>query len=254
GLIVPRAIADMSTLASSPAVPGPNGLPPAPAEGTLTAAFAQNFFTLYLAAKQRKGGENLSESDMANVANEALSSLSSAITAAPDFKSAKDLTVSGSGAEALRAFAADAEAVLLKNTNNATTSELNYLKNAVENNDITALSHIASIAKGYRDSAAGLAMLPVPQELASVDLALINSLMRMSEIATDFTRVNDDPLAAMLALQQYPQAVLALGNAFVRIGTIYKDADVSLLASTPGASFVNLISDVAASKQVAKKP
>ena len=49
--------------------------------------------------------------------------------------------------------------------------------------------------------------------------------MRM-EISTDFTRVNDDPLATILALQQYPQAVLDLANAFIHIGALYKDAGI----------------------------
>jgi hypothetical protein len=254
GLIVPKAIADIPIATSSPASIDIDGLPPAPAEGTLTAAFAKNFFTLYLAAKQTSGGANLSESDMQNVANEALSSLSSVVAVAPDFKSLKDLTVSGSGSDALKAFAMSAEAVLLKNTSDASKSEILYLKDALENNDVTAFSHIASIAKQYRDSAIGLAVLPVPEELAADDLALINAMMRVSGIAADFTRADTDPLATILALQQYPQAVSALATAFTHIGNVYKTANISLLAETAGASFVNLIVDVANEQAAATKP
>ena len=159
----------------------------------------------------------------------------------------------GAGADSLKAFAVQAEAVLLKNTSSASKSEILYLQDAVQNNDAEALAHIASIAKQYRDSAVGLAVLPVPAELAEVHLALINAMMRVSQIATDFTRVNTDPLATMLALKQYPETVLALGNAFIHIGTIYRTADISLPAGAPGVSFVNLISEVA-SEQAAKKP
>jgi len=255
GLIVPKAIADMSR-----ATPSPDGsqivdpsLPPAPADGTITAAFAKSFFTLYLVAKQNAGDADLTDADMQNIANQALNSLSSSITVAPDFKSANDLIVSGSGTDALMSFAANAEVVLLKNTSSATTSELKYLKSALMNNDATAYSHIASIAKAYRDSAFGLAILPVPKELASDDLALINAMMRMSEITTDFTRADTDPLAAILALNQYSQAAQSLGMAFVNIGKIYAAAGISLPAGAPGASFVNIIANVA-SKQAATKP
>ena len=254
GLIVPKAIADIPIATSSPATIDSDGLGAAPAEGTLTAAFAKTFFTLYLAAKQANGGADLSESDMANVANEALNSLASVIAAAPDFKSAKDITVSGSGADPLKAFAVQAEAVLLKNTSSASKSEIFYLQDAVQNDDAEALTHIASIAKQYRDSAIGLAVLPVPEELAADHLALVNAMMRVSQIATDFTRVNADPLATMLALKQYPQAVLALGTAFINIGTIYTTAGISLPTGAPGASFVNLIADVANEQQTARKP
>ncbi len=255
GLIVPKAIADITVATSSPAgvIVDPS-LPPAPADGTLTAAFAKNFFTLYLAARQNNGGADLSESQMNDVANQALSSLSSAVTSTPDFKSLRDLTISGSSPEELKAFAVSAEAVLRKNKADATTSELTYLKNAILNNDSTALSHIASIAKGYRDSAVGLSVLPVPKELAADDLTLINSMMRVSQITTDFTKVETDTLTTMLALQQYPQVVVTLGNAFIDIGKIYAADGISLPAGAPGASFVNLVSDLAKEQAAAKKP
>jgi len=255
GLIVPKAIADVAIATSTNAsnIVDPS-LPPAPAEGTLTAAFAQNFFTLYLAAKQNNGGGDLSEADMQNVANQALSSLSSAIASTPDFKSLRDLTISGSSPEELKAFAVSAEAVLRKNKADATTSELNYLKSALLNNDNTAISHITSIAKGYRDSAVGLSVLPVPKELAADYLVLINSMMRISQITTDFTKVETDTLTTMLALQQYPQVVVTLGSAFINIGKIYAVAGISLPAGAPGASFVNLVSDLAREQAAAKKP
>ncbi len=257
GLIVPKAIADISVATSSPSASASidPSLPPAPAEGTLTAAFAKNFFTLYVAAKQNNGGADLSETDMQNIANQALSLLSSSITPAPDFKTAKDITVSGSGPDAMKAFGASAEMVLLKNTSDAKKSEVLYLQDALQKNDMTALPHIASIAKGYRDSAIGLAVLPVPRELAAADLALVNALMRTSQIITDFARADTDPLATMLALQQYLPATQALGAAFITIGDVYATAGVSVPADSPGASFVNLISDVTASQQTsAPKP
>lgn len=245
GLIVPKAIADIAVATPSPLSLDSSGLPPAPVDGTLTATFAKNFFALYLAAKQSNGGADLSESEMSDIASQAMDSLSAAVAPAPDFKSAAGLTVSGSGADALTAFAVSAEAVLIKNTSDATTSEIAYLKNALINNDATAYPHIASIAKAYRDSAIGLSVLSVPVELAADDLMLVNAMMRISQITTDFTRAETDPLAAMLALKQYPQAASDLGTAFIQIGKIYAEAGVTLPAGTPGASFVNLIAIIA---------
>jgi len=255
GLIVPKAIADIQVATSAPeTLEGlDSSLPPPPAQGTLTAAFAEHFFTAYIAAKQAKGGANLSEDEMQTIAQQALASLSAAVKPAPDFKSEKDITVSGGGAEALKEFAVRAEAILVKNTSNASKSEILYLQDAVKKEDTTAPTHIASIAKAYRDSAVGIAMLPVPQELAPTALALVNALMRISEISTDFARVHNDPLATMLALHQYPQASQALGTAFVNIGKVYMTAGISLPEGAPGASFVNLIRDVA-KEQSATKP
>jgi len=253
GLIVPEAIVNIPATATSSsdtlASIDPS-LPPPPAAGTVTAAFAQNFFSLYLAAKQANGGADLSESDISTISNQALSSLSSALTATPDFKAASDLTVSGSGADALKAFAVSAEAVLLANTSDATTSEINYLKAALVNNDETAYARLHSLAKAYRGSAAGLAVLSVPRELAVDDLQLINAMARLSSIIEDFARADTDPLATILALQQYMPVAQALGASFIDIGKVYAAAGVALPAGAPGASLVNLIADIEASQSV----
>lgn len=253
GLIVPKAIADIPVPTTSPPTVDTDGLPPPPAEGTLTAAFTNNFIGFYLAAVQANGGAELSDVEMQNIANQTIQSLSSIATIAPDFKSLKDLKVSGSGTEALAAFAADAEQIFLKNKANATATQLTYLKYAIDNGDTNALTHISSIAKAYRDGAVGLSALSVPQELAAPTLALVNALMRISQITNDFTLINTDPLAAMLALEQYVDAVQSLGDAFASIGSVYTEAGVALPPGTPGAVFVSGVEGVAAKKQDAPK-
>jgi Bacterial TSP3 repeat len=250
GLIVPKAIADVSVATSTQAAgTGINyaaaGLA-APTEGSLTDSFAKDFFTLYAQKKQANGGAELTDADISDIQNQALNSLALSVTPAADFKSASDLTVSGAGADAMKSFAAQAEAVLNKNTSEATSSELFYLQRAVQNDDAAALAHILSIARAYRDSAAGLAALPVPRELAAHDLALINAMMRMSGIVTDFARVNTDPMAAMLALQQYVPTAQSLGVAFADIASDYGNAGVALPDGASGASFVNVIRDMRA--------
>ena len=256
GLIVPKAIANLPVATTTSSTVSPDSsLPAAPAPGTLTAAFADNFFTLYLAAKQANGGANLSQSQLQTIATEALNQLSSSVTAAPDFKSLQDLSLTATaGQNSLRSFANAAGAVFLANTANASTSEINYLKDAVQNNDTSALVHITEIAKAYRDTATGLAALPVPSTLAPYDLAIINALARLSGILTDFTKVNSDPLSAMLALQQYPSAVQALGNGFIGVNSVYVTANVTMAPTDPGAEFVNLIPEIAASQAASTTP
>lgn len=250
GIIVPKAVTDLSVDTSAGGAIIDPELPSAPAEGTLTAAFARSFFTIYMDALKRTGG-NLSDSDMNDIAQRSLATLSSSIARAPDFKSPRDIGVLGSGAEAMRQFATSAEAVMAANKHDGTKSELLYLQDAAKDGDMTALPHILSIAKAYRGSAAGIAALPVPRELAPADLALVNALARISEMASDFAKVESDPLATMLALQQYPDAVVALADAFINLAEVYKTAGVTLAPGTPGAALVNIINDVAAEQAVA---
>ncbi len=240
GLIIPKAVADIPATSAANGGSGTDGLPPPPAEGTLTAAFAQSFFTLYLQAKQAAGGGDLSEEELNGVVNQALQNLAATTKLAPDFKILGDLTLRGTGPDALRVYAADAEKIFLSNTADATTTPLANLKMVVEKDDTTALTRLVSIAKMYRTSAAGLAELAVPTELSSAHLLLVNSLMRMSQLANDFSRYHDDPLASMLALGQYVAVGQNLEKAFVDLAQVYRGAGVKLSPGTPGASFVNV--------------
>jgi hypothetical protein len=249
GLIVPKAVADIPAPAAGATPSAVVDGVPAPAPGSLTDVFAKNFLVLYLNAKQANGGAALSEQDTTNLAQKAVNQLTSSIAPVADFKSMADLAISGSGPDALRTFAVVAEAVMSKNTVSSSKSELLYLQDAIQNKDEAALAHITSIAGSYRATAAGLSVLPVPRELASDYLVLINALARVGEIATDFSHVTTDPLATMLALTQYPQTVLVLANSFIHIHDIYKAAGIEFAPGTPGASFVNVIPDIAASQK-----
>lgn len=253
GLIVPKAIADIRVATSSPAIVDSNGLPPPAAEGTLTSAFTQTFFSLYVAAKQANGGAELTSSQSSALAEQAMNQLSQNSSPAADFKKQADIKISGSGPEALRAFAIEAEAVLKKNTTDATMSEIEYFQLAVSGDDASARTHLVSLSKAYRDSAVGISMLSVPEELATVHLAIVNSIMRLSEIDADFARVDSDPLTAMLALQQYKQTELDGENAFATLFNTYAAAGIVLQNGTPGASFVNIMANITAQQAAAKK-
>lgn len=243
GLIVPKAIADMSVATSTPV------------DSTLTSAFAKTFFSLYLTAKQANGGVDLSADQAGALADQAMEQLSQNFVPTTDFKETSDIKISGTGPEALRSFAATAEAVIKKNAvDGVTKSDIEYLQDAVQGDDATATEHLATLAKAYRNSTVGLAALSVPAELAAAHLAIVNSLMRLSEIYNDFARVDTDPLAAMLALEQYAQTELAAEQAFRTLASAYSAADVVLPAGTPGAAFVNLMADITARQQATNTP
>ncbi|HVB19820.1 MAG TPA: hypothetical protein VNF51_00830 [Candidatus Paceibacterota bacterium] len=250
GLIVPKAVANIPIATATPAIGSDinyaaDGLAP-PTGGTLTDAFAKDFFTLYLSAKQAAGGASLTADQTSALADQAVSQLSQNFAPAANFKTAAGITVSGSGPDALRAFAAAAEVVIRKNTTDATMSEIQYFQSAVQGGDPSALTHLVALANAYRASAIGIAALPVPQELVMTDLAIVNGIMRLSQIDDDFARVNADPLTAILALEQYDQTELNTEHAFTSLANIYAENGVVLPNGTPGAAFVNLMSNLGA--------
>ncbi len=255
GLIVPKAIADIPIATSTPVAStsidyATYGLT-APTEGTLTDTFAKDFFTLYLSAEQTNGGVGLTASQENTLAEQAITELLQQVSLTADFKNAKDLAVYGTGTSALKNFAVAAGAVLKENAVNTTMSGVGYLQSVVEDGNTSALANLVILSNAYRKLASGIAVLQVPQELAPVDLVIINSIMRLSEIYADFARVNTDPLAAIFALQQYPSTELNVEDAFTTLANIYAVAGVTLPAGTPGALFVNAMANMTARQQAA---
>ncbi len=255
GLIVPKAIADIPIATSTPVAStsidyATYGLT-APTEGTLTDTFAKDFLILYLSAKQANGGADLTASQENTLAEEAMAQLSQQVSLTADFKNAAGLTVSGTGTTALKDFAVAVGAVVKENAVSTTMSGIVYFQSVVEGGDTSALAHLTALSSAYRKLAIGIAALQVPQELTAVDLVIVNSIMRLSEIYADFARVNTDPLAAILALQQYPSTELTVENAFTTIANIYAMAGVILPAGTPGSSFVNVTANMTAQQQSA---
>ena len=218
-------------------------LPAAAAGGSITDTFARNFFTLYIDTKAANGGSDLSQTQISSLETEVLNQLSSSVSPTPDFKSKSDIKVSGTGADALRAYAEQAEDILRVQSAQLPKSEFQYLQDAVQNGDSSALDNINKIATTYRTTAAGLAVLTVPQELADAHLALINTIARIGDESSDFARVKTDPIATMFAIKQYSSSVNTLAQVFKDIASIYASEQITMTKGTPGAWFVNVISN-----------
>jgi hypothetical protein len=153
--------------------------------------------------------------------------------------------VSGSGQDALKAYAAAADQVILAHPANTSVDEIDALQDLVSTGNQDDVSILQKISAAYTADATGLAVLPVPQEAAAAHLALINAFWRTGAVISDFALEGTDPLTSMLALDQYPQAVADLGTAFANMANVYAAAGIVLPAGAPGAEFINLSASIA---------
>ncbi len=233
GLIVPNAEINVPSTNE----PTTLGLPTAK-DTSLTNAFAKQFFGTYLTAKQQKGSD-LSQDEISQLAAQNLSIFLKAVAATPDFKKDSELSAQGTGPDALRAYAIAAENVFAAHTVSLPKSELDYL-DAFITGDSTAVEQIKQISAAYHDIAVGLSALQVPQEAASSHLQIVNSMYRLGAITADFARVNDDPLATMLALSQYGDTLVNLLTGFSQVSPAFTKEGVTIQDGSPGAYFVNL--------------
>ena len=240
GLIVPKAVADLPAPADATSTTATNLGLSSPGEGSLTDIFSKNFFSIYLAAKDAAGRE-LTKDEISNLAANAVEKLTASVKPPADFRTARDIRVEGSGADALRTYAATAETVFATHTTNYPKSELEYLKEAVDGNT-AALENVRDIAAAYRAIASGLAALTVPIEVRDAHVALVNALAGVGVLANDFTKYDTDPLLVMLATTQYANVVTHLHDAFVNLADVYAKAHVTFSQDEVGAHFVYTVS------------
>jgi hypothetical protein len=239
GLIVPKAVTPAAPVASGSSTPAdlkyvPGG---APAPGSLTEQFAQNFFAQYLASHQ--GGKTLSTDDMTTFVTTAIQQLQQSQSQQDAFV-LSEVKVSGSGAQAVHAYAVAAEAAFTANTVQLPKSELLYLSDAISKNDASAIGNIEKIAAAYTNTAKALAALTVPNELATRHLALANALAQMGIVTGEFAAVNRDPILTSVALASYTGDATAMRDAFVGMAAAIGSAGVVLKPGDPGYGMVSI--------------
>lgn len=217
----------------------------APAANSLTDRFARLFFDNYMSSR---GTMPPTAQEMQQFVQDAVANLAQT-NIRTDAYAASDMRVAGSGADALRTYAAGVEKTMAANDPRLPYSELTYFSDAEQKNDAQAIKNIGLIAKGYADTAAALAKVAVPSEAAQQHLALVNAMARLSSTIGDMGTVQSDPIRAMLGLEQYKKDGEALADALAGMGSVFATDDASLSKNQDGYRFYALITSTQAATQ-----
>jgi hypothetical protein len=236
GLATPRYSGKTATIppTSSSLVAGIPGSAAAP--DSLTEQFAQMFFGSYIANRGNAP-------DNAEIQAFVLSSVQQLATTQirPAMYGIADINISGTGSEALIAYAIAAEAAFAAHKTNLPYSETDYFKDAVEKGDKTALKNVTVISESYTATAASLAKIRAPKELASQHLAMINAMSRVGGDVADLASVKTDPIRSMLGMQSYQEDAVVFVNTLTSAYSVFTGAGVSIQTGNPGAAFYNLL-------------
>lgn len=201
--------------------------------GSLTDQFSQQFFDNYLSTR---GSSVPSASDMQAFVTNAVSQLQASQVRTDAF-SAADMKVSGSGPDALRAYAANVDAAFAAHISRLPYSELTYFSDAVEKNDSGALASVAAIGLAYTNTSKSFLAVPVPTEAANAHLAIANAMARLGTTITDMSMVNDDPIRAMVALGNYGDDTANLANALASMHIVFANENITIPSGTMGNGF-----------------
>ena len=207
---------------------------------SLTSRFARTFFELYIQARQN--GSNLSKDQINDLVTRATTLLASDSSTAVSGSvySSQSLTFTPDGQDAYRLYLANAERAFAKYTIQTEKSELLYLKDAVTAGDASAFEKINQIAKAYRAIADALIIVPVPQSLAEVHVAIANALRRMSVVTEDLAGFESDPVRALVALSKYEGDVLHLRDVFQGLSDAFSRSAVAMSPGEPGYSLLSV--------------
>ncbi|MDE1966418.1 MAG: hypothetical protein KGI41_04230 [Patescibacteria group bacterium] len=246
GLIVPKVLQQATSTDLSASIP--SGLP---ANNSLTDQFGKALFAQYLQAAPN--GTQLSQADMNTFLTGALGALNAA-TPEQDSYAASQMKVQGTGPDALRQYAADAEAAFGANTVSANQSELAYFRDALQQNDPASLTKVAEIGAAYTKIAAALAKMPVPSELEQYHLALVNAFARLGTATSDMALIGTDPLRSALGVSRYQADSLLMLNALSSIAQVFGSESVTLVSGEKGYYFYATAKDAETTTQSAPSP
>lgn len=92
----------------------------------------------------------------------------------------------------------------------------------MESGDSILLQKLTDHAEVYREVAEGVREVPVPKDLTSVHLEIVNSLLLFASVLDAMVHEADDPLASLALLGTYSQSELYIQAAFSALANEYR--------------------------------
>ncbi len=207
------------------------------ADDSITAQFAREFFTEYLTTYG--GSANLTNEQLTAFTEQAVQKLVANHRSSPAFSASKTRT-SGTGTSALRTYATLSDSVFSKNTVQTEKSELEYLSDALEKNDASALLKLKSIGKTYTALGVAFIKIPVPVEARDAHIRVANAFATMGEVVSDMGSSSSDPLRSMLGLMLYRDATVELAQSLANLYTVFDTSGVVFTENDSGYTVYRL--------------
>jgi hypothetical protein len=240
GLIKPKfSVQNSATSTSSAQV---NDLPGmTPAAGSMTDQFAQNIFSQYIS---QSDGTDPTPDQISTLAQSAIQNIVQQRSVSNTYGPGSE-KINGSGPEALRSYAAQAQIAISTNLPADSKNEIDYFSDAVASTtNQAAVQHLKTISSGLAQIAARLAVLSVPSEAATAQLELANNFAHLAQDVQDMSYLNSDPLRAYLGLSSYQADSAPTVQAATDMRKVFDMEQVTIPSDQPGGTFYRIIGNV----------
>ncbi len=178
-------------------------IPGSPADDTVTAIFARQFFTHYLA----KYGDftTPSEEELSAFTQQEVQLLADTTGVRVPYTNSQ-VSISGTGNAAIRSYLSRAESTLNSFSYAKEKEELLLMEDAIQRNDMSALAKVAGIGKVYADMGKALSTMSAPSEVAVAHVRLANALAVLGTVTIDMSTSESDPVRSLMGLMRYQDA------------------------------------------------
>lgn len=208
------------------------------ADNTVTAQFARSFFTEYF--NTYGGVSNLTEEQLTSFTRRAVDKLVAQRGDNTLYKMSA-VKVEGTGAEALRAYAARVETMLSKSPRPSEDAELQLLSDALEKNDLSALPKIQETGHAYSVIGKSLMTVSVPKEAAQAHLATANAFGARGLIIIDMGSATTDPLRSLVGLALYRDSGVEFARSLAEIYKVFEANGAVIKEGEPGYGVYTVI-------------
>lgn len=216
-----------------------------PAASSLTDRFAQTLLKQFLL---NRGTEAPTQAEIANFVQAGIADLVANSKPNTTYGTADVTRASGSGRDALIAYAIRAEQAIVSENIDTEMNELAYFSEAMKGDD-SALTKIGQASDAYAATARALIAVPAPDEVRVAHLALVNSFMGMSAVTADMATLKSDPLRALVGIGLYTNAAKQTVNALAAQYGVFSARQARLNSTDQGAVFLGLLQDAAAAQE-----
>jgi hypothetical protein len=238
GLVKPKfSVQGDSTASSTPdttdALPGTEA-----ASGSMTDQFARDLFTQTLS---QSDGTQPSADQISALAQSAIQNTVQQHASTDTFNLTQE-KISGSGSDALVAYAIAAEKAVSLSSAPTTKNEIDFFSDAMATtSNQSDIQHLKTISSGLTQISSRLMLVPVPIELQQSHLAFVNELSRLAQDVNDMSFLNTDPLRAYIGLSAYQNDSAPALQSVLDIRKVFDSEIVSIPDGQPGGTFYHLI-------------
>ncbi len=213
-------------------------VPGSPADNTVTAQFAREFFASYVTSYGLDA--TLSDDQLSTFAQNAVQKLIEKTDIQNTYKLSQ-VSASGTGDAAVRSYLLRAGTALNAFSFAKEKEELLLMEDAIIRNDLSALENVRGVGNVYTSMSKALIKLQVPTELQAAHLRFANALAALGTVTVDMSTSSTDPVRSLMGLMRYQDATDEVTMSLSGLYGVLSANNIVLVAGEQGYEFYSVL-------------